>query len=318
MPEMRSKGDWSWQRFGTGNRIRRRNCDACAAHARNMPPRQSERTLACFVEIGKLKPKWYPKNRLAYNGELFMKREGKEAIADLFTRRNLYALSRLFDEIEKIENKKLRGVFEFAFTSMVHLASKMCPVAKEGGKGHWSALSTTSFWAVQSYWTPPMYMESNVWMLFESAVFGKQGVLKGKADAAEQVKSYKRAKTSGGTQRRREHPVRDGQRPGTDQDRPSELRRLHLHGPALRRSGSVFRVEHALGVLAQPGFGLRGGDHHQRPAEEGFRLLPQDAQVGLPGNVSGAEAEPISDRDVPQHRNRGLEFDHQGGGSRRL
>ena len=39
-----------------------------------------------------------------------------------------------------------------------------------------------------------MYMESNVWMLFESAVFGKQGVLKGKADAAEQIKSYKRAK----------------------------------------------------------------------------------------------------------------------------
>ena len=123
-----------------------------------------------------------------------MKREGKEAIADLFTRRNLYALSVLFSEIKKIENKKLRGVFEFAFTSMVHLASKMCPVAKAGGKGHWSALSTTSFWAIQSYWTPPKYMESNVWMLFESAVFGKQGVLKGKADVADCVKSCKRAK----------------------------------------------------------------------------------------------------------------------------
>lgn len=145
--------------------------------------------------IEKLKPKWYPRNELAYNGDKFMKREGKETISDLFTRRNLYALSVIFNEIEKIENKKLRGVFEFAFTSMVHLASKMCPVAKEGGKGHWSALSATSFWAIQSYWTPPKYMESNVWMLFESAVFGKQGVLKGKADAAGQIKSYKRAKT---------------------------------------------------------------------------------------------------------------------------
>ena len=37
-------------------------------------------------------------------------------------------------------------------------------------------------------------MESNVWMLFESAVFGKQGLLKGKADSANSVKSYKRAK----------------------------------------------------------------------------------------------------------------------------
>lgn len=166
-------------------------CPVCKKYAAKPKPKD----LASLHKIEKLKPKWYPKNNLAYNGNKFMKREGKETVADLFNKRNLYALAALFGEIEKIENKKLRGVFEFAFTSMVHLASKMCPVAKEGGKGHWSALSTTSFWALQSYWTPPVYMESNVWMLFESAVLGKQGLIKGKADAADQIKLYKRAKS---------------------------------------------------------------------------------------------------------------------------
>jgi 16S rRNA G966 N2-methylase RsmD len=166
-------------------------CRACNKYA--AAPKRKDTDL--LHRIDELKPEWYPNNQLAYNGNKFMKREGKETIADLFTRRNLYALSAIFNEIEKIEGKKVRGVFELAFTSMVHLASKMCPVAKEGGKGHWSALSATSFWALQSYWTPPKYMESNVWMLFESAVLGKQGVLNGKADAAKKIESYKKAKS---------------------------------------------------------------------------------------------------------------------------
>jgi len=139
-------------------------------------------------ESDELKPKWHPKNRLAYDGNEFMKREGKETIAELFTKRNLYALSILFDEIGKIENKKVRRTLEFAFSSMVHLASNMTPVRP--------TRQFSSFWVLQSYWTPPVYMESNVWMLFESAIFGKQGLLKGKTDAADQIRFYKKARTN--------------------------------------------------------------------------------------------------------------------------
>jgi len=166
-------------------------CHGCKKYAAT--PKQKDIDL--IERIGRLKPKWYPKNKLAYDGNKFIKREGKETIPGLFNKRNLYALSVLYYEIDKIENRKLRSVFKLAFSSMIHLASNMCPVAKAGGKGHWSALSTTSFWSLQSYWTPPVYMESNVWMLFESTVFGKQGVLKGKADAADQIRFYKRAKS---------------------------------------------------------------------------------------------------------------------------
>jgi len=169
-------------------------CPACRKYAAE--PRHKD--LALLNEIEELKPQKHPQNRLAYDGNLF--KEGThlpeyETIDSLFTKRNLYALSLLFEEIEKIGNKRLQNVFKFAFTSMVHLASLMCPVAKESGKGHWSALSTTSFWPVHRYWIPPVSMESNVWMLFESAVLGKQGLLKGKADAANEIKFYKRAKS---------------------------------------------------------------------------------------------------------------------------
>jgi len=141
-------------------------------------------------ESDKLKVKWHPPNKLAYDGNLF--KEGThlpeyDSLDKLFTKRNLYALSLIFHEVERIERKKLQNAFKFAFTSMVHLASIMTPVRP--------TRLFSSFWPVHRYWVPPLYMESNVWMLFESAVLGKQGLLKGKADAAEQIKLYKRARS---------------------------------------------------------------------------------------------------------------------------
>ena len=182
-----------WERGTESPKEMRCLCPECRKYATE--PKHGD--IGLLREIERLKPKKHPKNRLAYDGSLF--KEGThlpeyETIDSLFTKRNLYALSLLFEQIEEIENRKKRNVFKFVFTSMVHLASIMCPVAKEGGKGHWSALSATSFWPVHRYWVPPLSMESNVWMLFESAFFGKQGVLKGKADAAEQIRFYKRAK----------------------------------------------------------------------------------------------------------------------------
>lgn len=167
----------------------------CSFEGKRYSTKPTSEDLKTLKEIDKLTPRWFPDNRLAYNGNYFLKREGKETISELFTKRNLYCLSIILNEIEKIENKKMENLFKLAFTSMAHLASKMCPVAKEGGKGHWSALSATSFWALQSFWTPPIFMESNVWMLFESAIKGKQGLLKAKADEETQIKNYKKAKS---------------------------------------------------------------------------------------------------------------------------
>lgn len=163
----------------------------CYKCKKKFSKKPDDEDLKKIERIQKIKiPFWYPKTRLAYNGKQFQ--EGThlpefESVDTVYTKRNLLALSVLFSEIKKIDDKKVRNLFEFAFTSMSHLASMMCPVAKPGPNSHWSALSATSFWPVHRYWIPPIFMESNVWMLFKSAVFGKQGIVAGLADAKEKV-----------------------------------------------------------------------------------------------------------------------------------
>ncbi len=141
---------------------------------------------------------WYPTVKLSYNHIEF--KEGTHdskfnSVDCLFTTRNLFALSIIYEAISKIQDARVKDLMKFAFTSMSHLASRMCPVAEPGGKGHWSKYSATSFWAQHRYWIPPKFMESNVWMLFDSAVNGRQGILKGKGFSNDAIIYYKEAKT---------------------------------------------------------------------------------------------------------------------------
>jgi adenine-specific DNA methylase len=149
-------------------------------------------------EVEHEKPCWYPENKLKYpNGVEFKEGTHKteiDSIDKLFTKRNLISLSLIYREIESIDDELHRDMFKFAFTSMVHLASKLCPVAKPSERAHWSEFSATSFWAQHRYWIPPIFMESNVWMLFESAFYGRQGLLKGKEDSNENISYLKEAK----------------------------------------------------------------------------------------------------------------------------
>jgi len=95
---------------------------------------------------------WYPKDELRYpSGEEFQEGThiGIDKVSDLFTKRNLIALSIVYHEVESIEDAKVRDLMKLAFTSMVHLASKLCPIAKPSPRSHWSKFSATSFWAQQ-------------------------------------------------------------------------------------------------------------------------------------------------------------------------
>jgi len=133
-------------------------------------------------------PYWYPKSRLYYsNGKAFKKKEKSETVADLFTKRNLMALSILYHEIESLGENLLSDLMKFRFTSIVHLASKLTPDRP--------TRPFSSFWAMHSYWIPPIFMESNVWQLFESAILGRQGLRKGKEDSNEAIKYYKEGKS---------------------------------------------------------------------------------------------------------------------------
>lgn len=158
-------------------------------------PDKNDRDLLKKIEKMKI-PFWYPTKKLEYKTEDFKEGTHKleyDSVDKLFTKRNLISLSILLNEIEKIKSTKFKELFKFAFTRIVHLASKMCPSAKPGGKGHWSKFSATSFWAVHRYWIPPLNMESNVAMLFDNAINGVQGIINGKQDSNDQIKTYNEA-----------------------------------------------------------------------------------------------------------------------------
>lgn len=159
----------------------------CPNCKKKLPKKLQDEDLKLIQKIEKLEiPFWYPKKRLYYDGNSFLKKEKNDSIADLFTKRNLICLAILLDSINKIKNEKIKEIFQFTFTSFTHLGSKLTPLRP--------TRPMSSFWAMHSYWVPPAFMESNIWHLFNSAVYGPQGVVEGKTDSNSQIKHYKETK----------------------------------------------------------------------------------------------------------------------------
>ena len=155
----------------------------CSQHGRTISPvNNKDLQLLKKIENGKINHffdkdancrYWYPINRLYYNNKSpFLKKEQYNSVDELFSRRNIISLAKLYDRIKKIENSELQEIFKFAFSSMTHLASKMTPVRP--------SRPFSSAWVQQSYWYCPHHMESNVWHLFKRAVLGRQGLIKAK------------------------------------------------------------------------------------------------------------------------------------------
>lgn len=177
-----------WERLNPNPLELRYYCPICGKRRSKKP---SEKDLELIKRIDKMEvPFWFPCDELKYSSG----REYKEGthiketstIPSLFTKRNLIALSILWHEIESLENTKIKDFMKFAFTSMVHLASKMTPDRP--------TRPFSSFWAQHRYWVPPRFLESNVWLLFRSAIWGRQGLLKGKEDSNNSIKNFKAAK----------------------------------------------------------------------------------------------------------------------------
>ncbi|MBI4022386.1 MAG: DNA adenine methylase, partial [Candidatus Andersenbacteria bacterium] len=135
---------------------------------------------------------WYPRQKLYHrNGKPFMKKEKYESVDELFTKRNLQALSWLMEAIEEEPNQDLRDFLKVGFSSMVHLCTTMCPIS-EGG--HFTPFS--SAWTQHSYWfASGPFMEQNVWNKFESAIVGHQGLMKAKKESNEYFRDVRFARS---------------------------------------------------------------------------------------------------------------------------
>lgn len=130
---------------------------------------------------------WYPKNRLYHvTGKPFKEKQQFESLDELFTKRNLLALAILMEAIEAESGKELRDFLKIGFSSMVHLCSSMTPVRP--------SRPMSSAWTQHSYWSAPEFMEQNVWDKFESAITGKQGLIKAKEESNQYYKNIRFAR----------------------------------------------------------------------------------------------------------------------------
>ncbi len=164
--------------------IRYKSCPHCE-HRCETGCKPKKKDLESLIELeAKRIKEWYPKNPLYYDdGTPFMKKEHYDSLDQLFTKRNLRAAAIIYEAIEQENSPQLKKFLLGAFSSMIHLCTRMCPALSPGEGNHQTAFSST--WTQHSYWSAPRYLESNVWEKFESAVIGHQGIIKAKNESNE-------------------------------------------------------------------------------------------------------------------------------------
>jgi len=179
-----------WQ-SGKCVEIRYQSCPYCG------DKREKECKLKSYDKdlLGKIEKKkireWHPINKLYYSdGTPFIKKEKYESIDELFTKRNLQGLAWLMEAIEEENNSTLKAFLKIAFSSMVHLCSRMNAISNPAPTSHHTPFSSTG-WTQHSYWYALNFMEQNVWKKFKSAIQGHQGLLKAKAESNELFKDVK-------------------------------------------------------------------------------------------------------------------------------
>lgn len=118
-------------------------------------------------------PFWFPDEKFHDSpsfSDSFKENIGK-SYDKLWTRRNLYVLSFIYDEILKEKNAEIRLQLLFGFIQSVHLCSKMCVPRREKSN---RAFSTS--WGRSAYIFSKRQMEMNPLMVFENNCIGKQSV----------------------------------------------------------------------------------------------------------------------------------------------
>jgi 16S rRNA G966 N2-methylase RsmD len=171
--------------------VRYKGCPHCEHRCETgCKPRKQDLEAVAELEARRIK-EWYPKNQLCYDdGTPFMKKERYDSLDQLFTKRNLRAAAMLHEAIEQESSPQLRKFLLGAFTSMIHLCTRMMPVGNPAESNHYTFFSSPG-WTQHSYWSAPRYLEQNVWDKFEGAVTGPQGIINAKNESNEALRDVK-------------------------------------------------------------------------------------------------------------------------------
>ena len=111
-------------------------------------------------------PYWVPDTNLIINSRINIKQPTR--VVDLFSHRNLIALSIILHRINQIKDETIRMVFKLVFSTTLVQGSKLMGRTKGSGPS----------WKIRGFWIPPKRHELNVWHYFKNAfekvVSGKQ------------------------------------------------------------------------------------------------------------------------------------------------
>ena len=119
-------------------------------------------------------PFWYPNELFPQSPSFsanFLQCIGGNNFSNLWTRRNLYVLSKIFDEILKLTDKDLQKQILFGFIQTLHLCTKMSVPRREAANRDFS-----TSWGRSAYICAARKMEMNALMVFRGSCFGKQSV----------------------------------------------------------------------------------------------------------------------------------------------
>ena len=111
-----------------------------------------------------------------------IQRERFQFLHELFTRRNLIALSTIFNAIEELEDSKIREVMKLAFTAALDKCSRLKPLSRSKGD---SRPSLSEGWVAVRFYAPRMWQEVNPWHAFARSF---ERVYKGKKESNDKLK----------------------------------------------------------------------------------------------------------------------------------
>lgn len=169
-------------------------CPRCKKRYLSAP---NQRLEACAVKAQDLHiPYWYPADPFYDSpsfSESFKRNIGGDSFDRIWTRRNLFVLSKIFNEILSEQDRDLKLQLLFGFVQTVHLSSKMCVPRRAGAN-----LGFSTSWGRAAYICSKRQMEMNPLLLFESSCIGKQSVESALKSVASHVGKVPKAKRVSG------------------------------------------------------------------------------------------------------------------------
>lgn len=115
---------------------------------------------------------WYPTKKFHSSMDMqpsFIRDIGGNRFYNIWTRRNLYVISKIFDEIMKNKDDKLKKQLLYGFIQTIHLCTKMCVPRR-------LTRPFSTSWGRSAYLCAKRQMEMNPLYVFQSACFEKQSV----------------------------------------------------------------------------------------------------------------------------------------------